>query len=220
LMTYLFQDRDKEGEFARLKQWHAEDPQGFSRLIDRLTTICVEHLDLQITAGASACQVFDSWAGKFSSEMFEAYVLKPMEVISAQIAKRGVPLIYFSRHLGSHHHHLLRLKADGLSVDSTVRMSEVQGENRVVQGNLAPETLLTDIPTIEEEVAKMAAQVDPTRWIANLGHGVLPATPIHHVEKFIELIHALPVDNRRHRTEDCIGVAVGEKSKAGATVIQ
>lgn len=192
LLTYLFKEKKEAGEFYELRRWHYENPIEFQRVIDVLTEIVIDHLILQIQAGATACQIFDSWAGRFPHDMFYQYAVLPMKKIASKIQAYKVPLIYFSRNLGAHFSSLEEIPADAISVDGSIRLKDAFGLNKVIQGNLDPTVLLTNPTVIENEVMKIAKNVDSKRWIANLGHGVLPKTPIENVEKFIELIHSLP----------------------------
>lgn len=193
LLTYLFQEKKEGVEFMGLRKWHYEKPQEVKQIIDVITDLVIEHLMLQIQAGADAVQIFDSWAGTFPKPLFLEYAIKPMQKIAEKLRILNVPIIYFSRNLGAHIELVKNLDIDAISVDGSILLADAFKSSFSIQGNFDPALLLTSKDVIQQEVGLQMKKVDPQRWIANLGHGVLPATPIENVEAFIETLHQTKV---------------------------
>lgn len=189
LLTYLFQEKKDGGEFMEFRKWHYENPREVKQIIEVITDLVIEHLTLQIKAGADAVQVFDSWAGTFPKALFLEYAVKPMQRIIERLKTFNVPIIYFSRNLGAHFALLNHLNVDAVSVDGSIYLADAFQSSFAIQGNFDPTLLLTTQEIICQEVSEQMKKVDPTRWIANLGHGVLPTTSIQNVEAFIKALH-------------------------------
>ncbi len=192
LFTYLFPDQKEGGEFYFLKKWIYEDPIQFQKILDWITDLVSEHLQNQIDAGCQVVQIFDSWAGRFSYEHFFQYSIKPIQKIILSLKKKQpVPIIFFSRNLGAHYDRLSKIEADAISIDGSVDLKKVWNLPQAIQGHFDPALLLTSPQVIRNQVLSDYSQMDYRRWIANLGHGVLPQTPIENVLAFIESIRLL-----------------------------
>lgn len=199
LLSYLFPEKKDNGEFYGLKKWHLENPEELNMILELITHIVIDHLKMQIQAGCEVVQIFDSWAGRFSKEMFEAYSLIPITKICQAIESLNVPVIYFSRNLGAHEK-IFKAPCRGISIDQSMDFKGAFKYKKVIQGSFDPALLLTNKKIIDQEVSKVMGSYQSDRWIANLGHGVLPETPIENVEAFIEAIHNLPSSTWGHGT--------------------
>jgi uroporphyrinogen decarboxylase len=183
--SYLCQTKGKEQEGARI--FLHRDKNAFSLLIDLLTEQTIEYLQLQIKAGVSCVQIFDSWASSLSNEDFITYSMVPLEKIKKAIG--GVPLIYFSR--GSSLRSSLITVPDVISFDWLKSLSTLQKEtNKIIQGNFDPALLFTSPKEIKRALKETLSYIKPEKTIINLGHGVLPGTPYDNVRAFIETIQA------------------------------
>lgn len=187
--------------YSHLLAWSYEDPEGMALLLDRIADVSIAYLQGQIAAGAQALQLFDTWGGLLDPERWRSLALPPLRKIVD--ALRGqVPLIYYvngGRHLLEA---VRELPVDVLSVDWRTplrQVREIVGAERVLQGNFDPAALLGPIPEIERRVAAMIAdgrRADAPAGghaghVANLGHGILPMTPVDHAKAFVDAVKRL-----------------------------
>lgn len=169
-------------------------PEAFRQLISRLVEASAAYLLAQIDAGVEVVQIFDSWAGVLPPLEFEKWVLAPVrDIISAIHAKRpDFPVIAFIRGADAHLHRLskeLGAQCLGLDTSADPRWSVRQRDGNVaLQGNLDPLALVAGGPALETEVAAILDAFKGTPHIFNLGHGILPHTPIENVERLVALV--------------------------------
>ncbi len=182
--------------FVRTKAFMLNQPQDFCDLLGKLTTLVIAYLKAQVIAGAQIIQVFDSWAGILSPEDYERVVLKANQKIFEQLNPLA-STIYYSNSTSGMFESLMRVGSHILSVDWRMRLSDAtalfqqKGKKPCLQGNLDPSILFAEKKYIEEktkQVLREGRQAD--RHIFNLGHGILPGTPIEAVECLIETVHA------------------------------
>jgi uroporphyrinogen decarboxylase len=210
LAAYLVEGGGSK-QFAHLLGWSFRDPEGLALLLDRLADTSLAYLRGQLAAGAQAIQLFDTWGGLLDRDRYERLALPPLRKVIRglrEAAPSGTPLIYYL-HGGAH---LLppmaKLPVDVLSVDWRLPLSTVRRElaihspaiggdatPRVLQGNLDPAALLASPEEIERRVAGLIAEGtppgDPGRGhVVNLGHGILPMTPVENVKAVVEHVHA------------------------------
>jgi uroporphyrinogen decarboxylase len=196
--TYMIEGGSSR-DFARTKRWANEDSAGFRMLIDRVTDATIAHLDAQITAGAEAVQLFDSWASALTGDAFERWVIDPTKRIVAAIRQRHpeVPIIGFPKGIGARYLGFAQVtKVDALAIDQDLPLDYARDELQpiaAIQGNLDPELLLSGGPRLDERVREILATLGHGRFVFNLGHGVLPATPIAHVERVVEILRTTPI---------------------------
>jgi uroporphyrinogen decarboxylase len=179
---------------ARLMAYR--DPQAFAALIDRLTDASIAYLLRQIEAGAEAVQIFDSWAGILPPQEFERWVMAPISRIAASIraAHPGVPVIGFPRGAGTLlERFAAEVAVDAIGLDWTVDLGFARDRVQAlkpVQGNLDPLALLAGGEALERSVDAILAGFSDGPLVFNLGHGILPQTPIAHVERMIARVRA------------------------------
>jgi len=166
----------------------------FQRLIDRLVATSIDYLIGQFRAGVDAVQIFDTWAGVLPPEEFRRWCLEPVEKIVTGVrqAVPGARIIGFPRGAGAS----LRAYVTGVSVnavgldwmvDKAFARDEIQGR-KPVQGNLDPLALLAGGDRLDRSVDAVLEAFAGGPFIFNLGHGILPETPIDHVERMIERV--------------------------------
>lgn len=167
----------------------------FGRLIDRLVDASVTYLAAQVQAGVDAVQIFDSWAGVLPSLEYERWCLQPVRAIVAGLRARcpGARVIAFPRANGRH----LVQVADGsitaLGLDTSV---DVVWAHRVIpralplQGNLDPLALLAGGDALDRATDRILATFRDRPHVFNLGHGILPETPVEHVAQMLARIRA------------------------------
>ncbi len=174
---------------ARLFAFRHHD--AFQKLIDRLVEASVDYLVRQIDAGVEAVQIFDSWAGVLPANEFESWCAKPIgRMVAALKEKRpGTPVIAFVRGADAHLPGLTRrLGADGYGLDTALdaRWAVSETEASVcLQGNLDPLALIAGGEALDREVDAILEAFAGRPHIFNLGHGILPQTPIENVERLI-----------------------------------
>jgi uroporphyrinogen decarboxylase len=192
LATYLIEGGPSK-EHARTKAFMYAEPEAWSHLMERLALSAATFLRVQMDAGASAVQLFDSWAGVLSAADYEARVLPHSRAVFEAIGSRDVPRIHFGVGTGE----LLPLigdaGADVVGVDWRVPLDEAArrvGPGRSLQGNLDPAVLLADRATVDREVRRVVEQGRAARGhIFNLGHGVLPDTDPGVLTHVADLVH-------------------------------
>ncbi len=174
-------------QFAHLLSWSYADPSGLRELLDRIAVVTIDYLRGQLDAGAQALQVFDTWGGLLDAARFREIALPSLARVLEGIAG-DAPLIYF----GQGNSHLLPLLGElpvaVLGVDWRLPLDQVRhlvGPRRVLQGNLDPAALLGPRPEVERRTRQMIADGAGGGHIANLGHGILPATPVDHARAFV-----------------------------------
>jgi len=170
------------------------DPEGFGKLIDVLSQASIDYLSEQFRAGVDAVQLFDTWAGVLGPAEFDRWCVKPAARIVAGLRQR-VPrarVIGFPRGAGTSvvsYVENVPVDAVGLDwmIDRTFAREQIQ-VRRPVQGNLDPLALLADGASLDREIEAVLTSFSDRPFIFNLGHGILPETPIAHVERMISRV--------------------------------
>jgi len=166
-------------------------PEVFQRLIDLLVEASAEYLCRQFAAGAEAAQIFDSWAGVLPPAEFERWCVAPVAAIAAKVRRRAPDalLIAFPRGASDK---LARFGAigeiDAIGLDTAADPKAaiaVLPERLTLQGNLDPLALVAGGRRLDEEIDRVVAGFGARAHIFNLGHGILPETPIAHVERLV-----------------------------------
>ena len=180
-------------EFLNVKRWALGMPERFAELIEILEEATVGYLSAQVEAGAEAVQLFDSWAGVLSEAELERWSVAPLTRIIGKLKARhpDVPVILFPRGTGLGYRRFVEASgADGLSLDTSVPLGFAAGLQRrvAVQGNLDPAALVTGGRALEEGVDRILEALGHGPFIFNLGHGVVPETPLEHVHALLQRI--------------------------------
>jgi uroporphyrinogen decarboxylase len=167
------------------------DPDGFERLIDQLVRASIDYLVGQFRAGVDAVQLFDTWAGALGPEEFDRWCTKPAGKIVTGLRQQipDAKIIGFPRGAGTSlvgYVDSVSFNAIGLdwTIDRRFARDEIQ-TRRPVQGNLDPMALLAGGAALDREVESVLASFYGKPFIFNLGHGILPETPIAHVKQMV-----------------------------------
>ncbi len=181
-------------DFARVKSLMFTDPHTWRRLLERLADMSVAFLTAQVAAGASAVQLFDSWAGCLSAAEYRRDILAVTRRVIEEVNGLGVPCILFGVGTGELLGDMSASGADVIGVDWRVPLDEARrrvGPDRAVQGNLDPGACLAPWPAVEAEALAVLEQAggEPGH-IFNLGHGVLPQTDPGVLTALVDLVHA------------------------------
>ena len=166
-------------------------PDLFARLIDRLVDASAEYLRRQFAAGADAAQIFDSWAGVLPPAEFDRWCLAPIAAIAAKV-RAGTPnarLIAFPRGAGAQiakFGALAEIDAIGLDTAADPKAAiAALPERLTLQGNLDPLALVAGGRRLDEQIERVLTDFDGRAHIFNLGHGIVPETPVEHVERLV-----------------------------------
>lgn len=189
ILCYMVQGKGSK-TFDQAKAFCYQNPILAAKLLQMITDTTIAYLKAQIESGADAVQIFDSWGGLLSPDDFEQFSLQYIRQIVAAIQPLA-PTIVFAKGAW---HSLSEMKATGtsaLGVDWCIRPEiarQMVGADVTLQGNFDPAKLLSPISVIELEVKKMIEGFGTHRYIANLGHGILPNVPVDHAKAFVNAV--------------------------------
>jgi uroporphyrinogen decarboxylase len=193
MACYMVEGRAKEG-FATVKSFLYAEPATFRELLHRIAQATVGYLRAQIVAGATAVQLFDTWCGELALPEYREFALPAVQEIIAGLSDTA-PVIYYTKAS----HHLLSAvadsRADVLSLDWRVDLGELRarlGSRVALQGNLDPAVLFGPHENIVSTTRRILGQLGGKGHILNLGHGILPATPIEAAQAFIRTGQQFP----------------------------
>ncbi|MGD9851370.1 MAG: uroporphyrinogen decarboxylase [Nitrospirales bacterium] len=180
-------------DYARTKQLMFSQPVVWHQLLSKLSAVVIEYLRVQSRAGAHAIQLFDSWVGSLSPGDYEEYVLPHVQAIISALRVEGIPIIYFGTGTTGLLPLMRKAGSDVLGVDWRVRLDEAWGTigyDVAIQGNLDPLVLFAPKKEIERRIRAIFEQAEGRPGhIFNLGHGILPQTPLQNVEYAIDCAH-------------------------------
>ncbi len=186
-------------DYARTKQLMFSQPTVWHQLLSKLSAVVVEYLRVQSRAGAQAIQLFDSWVGCLSPGDYEEYVLPHVQSIISALRVEGIPLIYFGTGTTGLLPLMRKAGTDVMGVDWRVRLDDgwnLVGHDVAIQGNLDPMVLFASEKEIERRVRDIMQQAaGRPGHIFNLGHGILPTTPLHSVEFAIDCVRRFSHDS-------------------------
>ncbi|WNM30917.1 uroporphyrinogen decarboxylase [Streptomyces sp. Li-HN-5-11] len=169
------------------------DPELWADLLDRLAAITGAFLKVQIEAGASAVQLFDSWAGALAPADYRRFVLPASQKVLETVAGYGVPRIHFGVGTGELLGLMGEAGADVVGVDWRVPLDEAArrvGPGKALQGNLDPAVLFAPREAVEAKTREvLAAAADLEGHVFNLGHGVMPSTDPDALTRLAEYVH-------------------------------
>jgi len=179
--------------FAHTKALMYGAPKAWHRFCDLLADIIGDYLVAQIEAGVNAVQVFDSWVGQLNAHDYREFILPHTRRIFERVAPLGVPTIHFGVGTGSILRELREAGGDVIGVDWRTPLDEAWdriGDDRAVQGNLDPTLLLAPLDRLFEAIDDVLERAGGRAGhIFNLGHGILPMTPVEHVQAAARYVH-------------------------------
>mgnify|MGYP003551231221 FL=1 len=181
--------------YIHTKQMMYREPETWHRLMDKFARVITGYLRRQIKAGAQAVQLFDSWVGCLSAGDYAEYVMPHVQLIFEGLKHEGVPLIHFGTGTTAILKAMRQAGGDVIGIDWRIPIDEawaMVGYDRAVQGNLDAVTLFGPISEIERRVTDILRRAaGRPGHIFNLGHGILPNTPVENVAATIDLVHKL-----------------------------
>jgi uroporphyrinogen decarboxylase len=189
--------------YEKAKSWMLRDPGAWHALMEILVDSTARYLNAQVEAGAQVLQIFDSWVGALSPYDYRRFVQPHMARLFSLLDRR-VPTIHFGTGTGS----LLELQRDAggsvIGLDWRVELDDAWarlGDQVGVQGNLDPVTLFAPVSEVVSQARRILDQADGRPGhIFNLGHGVLPHTPVDHVRALVDVVHEYSQSRRSDRS--------------------
>ena len=189
LLCYMVQGKGSK-TFDEAKAFCYTQPETAHALLQMLTDTTIAYLRGQAKSGANLVQIFDSWGGLLSPEDFENFSLQYIRQIVTAL-KEECPTIIFAKGAWFALDKMAATGAHGLGIDWCLTPSmarQLAGEEITLQGNFDPAKLLSPIPEIRKAVRKMIDGFGTRRYIANLGHGILPNVPVDHARAFVDTV--------------------------------
>jgi len=180
--------------FEKTKALMYEDPETWHLLLSTLASVVRDYLTAQIEAGVAAVQLFDSWVGALSPEDYRKLVLPHSRSILEPLSKLGVPRIHFGTGTAGLLREMREAGGDVIGLDWRIDLDRVWrevGDDVAVQGNLDPLALFAPKDVLLERVDTVLRQAaGRPGHVFNLGHGILPGTPVENVQLLVERVHA------------------------------
>ncbi|HBF60639.1 MAG: uroporphyrinogen decarboxylase [Myxococcales bacterium] len=191
--TYMVEGAGSKDQ-AAARALAYRDPSLFQAMIDMIVETSTTYLLGQVAAGCRALQIFDSWSGSVPEDAFSRWCIAPTKEIVARVKRQEpeIPIIGFPRGAGpSAVRYARETGVDGVGCDTSLPLAwigEALQSLVPVQGNLDPVLLATGGPELDVRVGQILAELGQGPFIFNLGHGILPDTPIAHVERLVRLV--------------------------------
>ena len=189
LLCYMIEGKGSK-TFDSVKTFCYIQPDLAHRLLQMITDTTIAYLKNQVKAGADVIQLFDSWGGLLSPDDFEIFSLHYMRQIIHAL-KDDVLTILFAKGAWASISEMTATGAAGIGFDWCIRPDvarKMAGQAITLQGNLDPARLLSTKPEIKKQVINMLNGFGPGRYIANLGHGILPHVPVDHAKLFVDTV--------------------------------
>jgi uroporphyrinogen decarboxylase len=194
LATYMIEGGSSKN-FHTSKKMLFNEPNSLHLLLDTLADSVINYLNQQVLSGADSVMIFDTWGGVLSRDNYLDFSLKYMQKIVKQLKELhpNIPITLFSKNGGKHLESIADSGCDGVGIDWTVELSDVQqqiGDKVCIQGNLDPAILAASPEVIEREVKKVLEQFKgDTGHIFNLGHGITPEIEPEKMSVLVEAVH-------------------------------
>ena len=206
LACYMVEGKTR-GEISSIKRLMYSEPLMLHLLLERIARATARYLQSQIEAGATAMQLFDTWAGELSRRDYEEFERPAIRLLLSEL-RASTPVILYSR--GSLHlmESIAEIGADLVSVDWRTDLAEARrilGPEVALQGNVDPAVLLGSTARIEESAREAVKATGGVGHILNLGHGILPMTPVENARAFVAAGKAAGVESRAAMGEATTG---------------
>lgn len=189
ILCYMVEGKGSK-TFDKAKQFCFANPELAHQLLNKITDVTIAYLNNQVNAGADVIQIFDSWSGLLGPEDFKQFSLPYLNKISDNISAR-VPVILFPKGSWYALDLLSNSTASAIGLDWCIKpeYARLQSQNKItLQGNFDPSKLLLPISAIEKEVKNMIDAFGVNKYIANLGHGILPNIPVENAKAFVNAV--------------------------------
>lgn len=197
LACYMVEGRGSKN-FDVVKSLIYREPRTAHRLLEKLADAAVEYLNKKIETGCDAVQIFDTWAGILSPHDFEEFSLRYLKYVCERLETGGAPVIVFAKGVKALEK-LAEIDCNVVGLDWTQDIGEARkriGDTKALQGNLDPCVLFAPKEKIREETGRILEKFGHgAGHVFNLGHGILPKTPVENARYFVECVKELSVKN-------------------------
>jgi len=212
MATYMIEGGTSKN-FFQTKKMVFQSPDLYASLMDKIARTVIEYLKAQIKAGAQAVQLFDTWAGVLSPRDYREYALPYVKRVVEEIKDwqstelaESIPIIYFVGECSGLLEEIKTCGADVIGIDWRINIDDAirrLGESVSVQGNLDPCALFLPKDKLGERVEEILSRAASARGhIFNLGHGILPETPVENVAAMVEAVHNLSQKKSEFRRKE------------------
>jgi uroporphyrinogen decarboxylase len=195
LVSYLIEG-GKSTHFVKTKKLMYGEPDTWNLLMHKLAEVVRRYLHAQIAAGAQAVQLFDSWIGQLGPDDYRTYVQPHVAHVLKDVEKAGVPVIHF----GTGTTTLLKLQKEAggtvMGVDWRLPLDDARamlGDDVALQGNLDPTLLFGPKELVADRARDIIRRAAGKPHVFNLGHGILPETPVDTVKHLVDVVHGTPL---------------------------
>jgi uroporphyrinogen decarboxylase len=188
LACYMIEGQTR-GDISCAKQMLRSEPEIVRELLERVARATAQYLKSQVAAGAAVLQLFDTWAGELSRADYDAFELPATQMVYELLGHSSVPKIVYAKGSGHLLEGLARSGADVVSMDWRTDLAEARqtlGRNVALQGNVDPAILLGTQSAVRQAVQAAVEKTGGLGHILNLGHGILPTTPVANAKAFVE----------------------------------
>ncbi len=189
ILCYMIEGKGSK-TFDKAKQFCFSQPELAHQLLNKISDVTIAYLHEQVNAGADVIQVFDSWSGLLGPKDFNQFSLPYLNKISDSLSTR-VPVILFPKGSWYALEELSSSSASAIGIDWCITPKfarELTKNKKTLQGNFDPCKLLLPIPQIQKEVKEMIDAFGADKYIANLGHGILPNIPVENAKAFVDAV--------------------------------
>lgn len=201
LATYMIEGGTSRN-FTKIKTWLYNHPKALSRLLDDLAEAVTLYLNAQIEAGAEVIQLFDTWGGILSAEEYRRWILPTHQRIIENLNRDRAPVILFVNNSRGLLPLVAEANPDVVSVDATTSLTEARelvGDRYALQGNLDSSALFADPDVLKARVTQTLTEGGNKGYVFNLGHGILPATPVENVRLLVDTVKASALDKMANK---------------------
>jgi uroporphyrinogen decarboxylase len=196
LASYMIEGGSSRN-YIETKRLMYQNPTAWGSLLEKLVTVLTAYCQLQVEAGADVIQIFDSWVGSLALSDYREYAFDASRRLVRAVQEMGVPVIYFGVETAGLLEQMARTGADVIGLDWRQPLDEgwrAVGHEHAVQGNLDPITLFAPIEVLEKRVKEILRSANGRPGhIFNLGHGIVPGTPVENVEAVVRMVHEFRV---------------------------
>jgi uroporphyrinogen decarboxylase len=196
LAAYMVEGNGSKN-FQNIKNLIYSEPKLAHKLLEKLAVVVTDYLNAKVEAGCDAIQIFDTWGGILTPDDFKEFSLRYIERIIKNVKSRNVPIIVFAKGTGHSLKQVANCGCDVVGLDWTLDIGEARkmvGEKVALQGNLDPCVLFAPEKKIQEETEKILNRFGRGEGhIFNLGHGILPDTPVENVKFFVNTVKELSI---------------------------
>jgi uroporphyrinogen decarboxylase len=194
LATYMVEGKASKN-FRFIKSFVYQNPKLAHKMLEKIAIVVTAYLEAKIDAGCDAVQIFDTWAGILSPWDFREFSLKYINYIVERLVRKNVPIIVFAKGASHSYDEIASFGCNVVGIDWVSDIGKVRkqiGDRVAIQGNMDPTVLFAPLSKIEEEIKNILERYGGgSGHIFNLGHGILPETPVENVKFFVHKVKEL-----------------------------